>query len=114
MQILADAVFFAEGTLSGGRSGMFKSPDGKEEAYGMIQMVGHDGVSARTYEISLAEGFDMKRYPIGTKMKIPVRISASKDGKRIYLREVPPPSAEGAAKQTTSRADDTLRTAAKL
>ncbi|WP_316201411.1 MULTISPECIES: hypothetical protein [unclassified Bradyrhizobium] len=116
MQIAADAVVFLEGTLSGGRTGSFKAPDGgKEEPFGMIQMVGYDGTSVRTYEISLAEGFDMKRYPVGTKMKIPVRVGASKDGKRIYYREVPPPPADGNAKQTTTpRADDALRTAAKL
>ncbi|MCP3463079.1 hypothetical protein [Bradyrhizobium sp. CCGUVB23] len=115
-QILADAVAFLEGTLSGNRDGIFKGQNGgKDEPFGMIQMVGHDGNSVKTYEISLAEGFDMKRYPVGTKMKIPVRISASKDGKRIYYREVPQAPTNGTGStQARSAGEDALRTTAKL
>lgn len=115
-QILADAIAYFEGTVSGGRHGIFKGQNGgKDEPFGMVQMVGLDGTSVKTYEISLAEGFDMKRYPVGTKMKIPVRISASKDGKRIYYREVPPMPANGTGgTQGRSAGEDALRTSTKL
>ncbi|MBB4395087.1 hypothetical protein [Bradyrhizobium sp. ERR14] len=115
-QIVADAIVYLEGTRSGGREGIFKGQNGgKDEPYGVIQMVGHDGTSVKTYEINLAEGFDMKRYPVGAKLKIPVRVSASKDGKRIYYREVPSsePSGPGAG-QPRSASEDALRSSTKL
>ncbi len=111
-----DAELYFDATIAGNRSGVFKAADtGKEEPYGFIQFLGRDGNAAKMYEVSLAPGFDIKRYAIGTKVKIQVRVGASKDGKRIYYREVAPAVAnDDAGKQTRPRAEDPLRTAAKL
>jgi hypothetical protein len=111
-----DAELYLDGTIAGVRSGVFKAPDtGKEEPYGFIQLTGRDGTSAKMYEVSLAAGFDIKRYAVGTKVRMPVRVGASKDGKRIYYREAVPAAATGpAGANQRSQADEVPRSTSKL
>jgi hypothetical protein len=85
-----DAQVWLEGTIVGSRSGIFKDPVlQKEIPFGVVQLSGREREAVRIFEINLADGFDMSRYAAGTKLKIPVRIGASKDGRKIYYREVP-------------------------
>jgi hypothetical protein len=105
---MTDAVISIEGTIMGCRTGVFKAPDGgKEEPFGVVQMIGRDATAVRVFDISLAEGFDIARYPTGGKMKIPVRVGASKDGKRIYFREVVAAApTDDAPKQARARGEE--------
>lgn len=92
-----DTQFWMEGTIVGSRSGVFKDAVlQKEIPFGVVQMTGCERDAVKVFEINLADGFDMSRYPTGTKIKIPVRVGASKDGRRIYYREVPATETAGA------------------
>jgi hypothetical protein len=113
--LIDDTELYFDGTVAGNRTGVFKASDtGREEPYGFIQLMGRDGNSAKMYEVSLAAGFDIKRYAVGTKVKIAVRVGASKDGKRIYYREAVPAAATGpTGAQQRSQADEVPRSASK-
>lgn len=80
---MTDAVISVEGTIVGSRTGEFE-----KKPFGVIQLQSREKESVKLIEINLADGFDISRYQTGTKTKIPVRIGASKDGKRIYYREI--------------------------
>jgi hypothetical protein len=112
---MMDATIWMDGTIVGRRSGVFKAPDsGKEDPYAVVQMTAKDKEAMKVFEINLASGADLSRYPIGSKAKIAVRVGASKDGKRIYYREVEPEQEPDPAKSTRPRTDEPLRPAAKL
>jgi hypothetical protein len=113
--LIDDTELYFDGTVAGNRTGVFKAADtGREEPYGFIQLMGRDGNSAKMYEVSLAAGFDIKRYAVGTKVKIAVRVGASKDGKRIYYREAVPAAPTGpAATQSRNASEETLRASTK-
>jgi hypothetical protein len=81
---MTDAVISVEGTIVGSRTGEYE-----KQPFGVVQMQSREKESVKLIEINLADGFDMSRYQTGTKVKLPVRIGASKDGKRIYYREIP-------------------------
>jgi hypothetical protein len=98
---MADAVFSVEGTIVGNRTGEVERQalavplsqnigERKKWFFGVVQMQTREKTALRVIEIQLAEGFDMTRYKIGTSVKIPVRISSSKNGRRILYREIPP------------------------
>jgi len=111
---MLDTKAYLEGTIVGRRHGVFKAPDGsKEEPYGVVQMTGRDKEAAKMFEVTLAPGFDIDRYVPGTKAKIEVTIGASKDGRRLYFREVPAADTTAKTTSTSNRTDD-LRTAPKL
>src|SRR4051812_12067756 len=92
-----------KGPTVGRKSGVFKASDGKEEPYGIVQMEMLDKEAVKIYEITLAPGFDINRYPVGSMLEIEVTIGASKDGKRLYFRQVP---GDDTAKTPGTRADD--------
>jgi hypothetical protein len=81
---MADAVIVVEGTLVGSRTGEYQN-----KPFGVVQLQAREKDAIKMIEVNLADGFDINRYQTGTKVKIPVRVGASKDGKRIYYREIP-------------------------
>ena len=95
------AFFSVTGMIVGNRTGeverralmdaLSQPPTGerKKWLFGVVQMQSREKTALRVIEIHLAEGFDMSRYKIGTIVKIPVRISSSKNGRRILYREIP-------------------------
>lgn len=105
---MTDAVISVKGTIMGNRTGEYDN-----KPFGVIQMQSREKESIKMIEINLADGFDISRYRTGTKADIPVRVGASKDGKRIYYREVPEMDAGNGA-QPRSAADAVRNSASKL
>ncbi len=101
-----DAVITIEGPIVGKRAGVYK-----EKPFGVVQMQARDRDAVTLYEINLAENFDITQYATGTVMKIPVRVSASKDGKKIYFRQIAEGDFKGGARQ---QAAETPRPTIKL
>ena len=90
---MSDAVINVEGTIVGRRMGEYDN-----KPFGVVQLEARDREAVKLIEINLADGFDISRYQTGTKAKIPVSVGASKDGRRIYYREVANVDAAHAAK----------------
>lgn len=99
---MTDAVISVEGTIVGSRTGEYE-----KQPFGVVQMQSREKESVKMIEINLADGFDISRYATGTKIKIPVRVGASKDGKRIYYREIP--ASEGVNAERAKSASEAMR-----
>jgi hypothetical protein len=97
---MTDATINVEGTIIGRRAGEFEG-----KPFGVIQLQARDKEAVKLIEINLADGFDINRYQTGTKTKVPVSVGASKDGRRIYYREVSGPAdAASAGSRSASEA----------